>query len=62
MLDNLPSIGQMLKLIVLLFLALIVVKIVTAIVALFIPLLIVAALIAGGVYLFNKLQTNGAAS
>ena len=60
MLDNLPSIKQMLKLIVLLILALIVIKIAVVIVAMLIPLLFVAAIIAGGVYLFKLVQSNGA--
>jgi hypothetical protein len=60
MLDNLPSIGQMLKLVALLVLLLVVALIVVAIVKLLIPLLFVAAIIAGGVYLFNKMQTSAA--
>jgi hypothetical protein len=61
-LDNLPSVGQMFKLVVILLLAVIVVALVVAIIKMLVPLAILAALIVGGVYLFKKLQTNGAVS
>jgi hypothetical protein len=59
-LDGLPSISNMVKLIVLLILAVIVVALVMAIVKMLIPLLVLAALIVGGYWLFKRLQTNGA--
>ncbi len=62
MLNNLPSLGQMLKLIVFLILALIVIALLLAIVKALIPLLIVVALVAGGVYLYRQLQAQGSAS
>mgnify|MGYP007111990564 FL=1 len=61
-LKNLPSLGQMLKLIVFLVLALIAIGLVLAIVKALIPLLIVVALVAGGVYLYRQLQAQGSAS
>ena len=61
MLDNLPSIGKMFKLIIVLILALIAIGLVLAIVKVMLPLLLLAAIIAGGVYLFNKMQANGSA-
>lgn len=57
--NSLPSVGQMFKLIVFLILALIVFGLVIAIVKVLIPLAIVAAIVAGGVYFFKKMQTNG---
>jgi hypothetical protein len=60
--DNLPSVGQMFKLVVILLLAVIVVGLVVAIIKLLIPLAILAAFVVGGIYLFKKLQANGAAS
>lgn len=62
MLDNLPSIGQMFKLIVVLILALIAISIVVEIVKTLLPLLFVAAIIAGGYYLYTKMQENGTVS
>ncbi len=59
-LDSLPSIGNMFKLIVVLILALIVLGLVLALVKMLIPLLILAAFVAGGYWLFKRLQTNGA--
>lgn len=61
-LDNLPSVSQMLKLVVILLLAVIVVGLVVSIIKMLIPVAVLAALILGGVYLFKKLQTNGAVS
>lgn len=61
-LDNLPSVSQMFKLVVILLLAVIVVALVMAIIKMLIPLAILTAFIVGGVYLFKKLQTNGAVS
>lgn len=60
MLDTLPSFRQMFKLIVFLILALIVLGLVAAIIKAVMPLLIVAAIVVGGVYLYNKLQAEGA--
>ncbi len=62
MLNNLPSLGQMAKLIVFLILALIVIALLMAIVRALVPLLIVAVLVAGGVYLYRQLQAHGSAS
>ena len=62
MLKNLPSLGQILKLIVFLIHALIVIALLLAIVKALIPLLIVVALVAGGVYLYRQLQAQGSAS
>lgn len=58
-LEKLPSIRSMLKLIIILVLALVVVKIVLGIVAALLPLLIVAGLIYGGVWLWKRLQNDG---
>ena len=58
-LDNLPSFGQMAKLIFFLILALIVLGLVLAIVKMLMPLFILAVLIGGGYYLYTKLQANG---
>ncbi|MEB2287102.1 MAG: hypothetical protein OZ934_03220 [Anaerolineae bacterium] len=62
MLQNLPSAGQMFKLIFFLILALIVIGLVLAIIKALIPLLIVVALIGGGIYLLRRLQVQGSAS
>jgi uncharacterized membrane protein len=62
LLNNLPPLSQMLKLIVFLILALIVIALLMAIVRALVPLLIVAALVAGGVYLYRRLQAHGPAS
>lgn len=62
MLKDLPSVGQMFKLIFFLILALIVIGLLLAIVKALIPLLIVVVLVAGGVYLFRRLQAPGSAS
>lgn len=55
-LDNLPSVRNMLKLIVILVLALIAISIVVAIVKALTPLIIIGAIIVGGVYLYRQLQ------
>ena len=60
MLDNLPSVRNMLKLILILILALIVVALVVEIVQALMPLIILGAIVVGGVYLYKKLQANGA--
>ncbi len=62
MLNNLPSLGQMFKLIVFLILALIAIGLLTAIVKALVPLLVVIVLVLGGVYLFRRLQASGSAS
>lgn len=59
LLNNLPSLGQMIKLIVFLILVLIVIGLVTALVKALMPLLIVAAIVLGGIYLFRRLQSPG---
>ncbi len=61
MLNNLPSLGQMFKLIVFLILALIVIGLLTAIVKALVPLLVVIVLVLGGLYLFRRLQAQGSA-
>jgi hypothetical protein len=58
-LDSLPSIGNMFKLIVFLILALIVLGLLIALVKMLVPLLILAALVAGGYWLYKRLQSNG---
>ena len=58
-LDSLPSIGNMFKLIVFLILALIVLGLLIALVKMLVPLLILAAFIGGGYWLYKRLQTNG---
>lgn len=60
MLDNLPSVRNMLKLILILILALIVISLLVQIVQALMPLIILGVIVAGGVYLYKKLQTNGA--
>jgi len=55
-LDNLPSVRNMLKLIVILVLALIAISVVVAIVKALTPLIIIGAIIVGGVYLYRQLQ------
>lgn len=55
-LNDLPSVGNMFKLIVFLILALIVIGLVAAIVKVLMPLLVVAAILIGGYYLFNQWQ------
>lgn len=62
LLNNLPSLGQMIKLIVFLILALIVIGLLTALVKALVPLLVVIVLVLGGVYLFRRLQAQGSAS
>lgn len=62
MLDNLPSVRQMFKLVLFLLLALIAVSIVVAIVEALLPLLFVAAVIVGGIYLYNRMKENGSLS
>jgi hypothetical protein len=55
-LDNLPSVRSMLKLIVILVLALIAISVVVAIVKALTPLIIIGAIVVGGVYLYRQLQ------
>jgi len=57
-LDTLPSVKQMLKLIVVLLLALIALSLVLEIAKLIMPLLVLGLLIAGGFYLFTRLQKS----
>jgi len=59
-LDNLPSVGQMFKLVIVLILAVIALGLVLALVKLIVPLAVLAALVLGGVYLFKRLQAPGA--
>lgn len=59
MLNSLPSLGQMVKLILFLMLVLIVIGLVAAIVKAMMPLVIVAALVLGGIYLLRRLQSQG---
>ncbi len=61
-LNNLPSLGQMFKLIIFLILAIIAISLVVALVKVLIPLLFVAAIIVGGLYLFKRLQEPSSAS
>ncbi|MBI5959290.1 MAG: hypothetical protein HY866_11180 [Chloroflexi bacterium] len=60
MLDNLPSVRNLIKLIIVLILGLIVVSLVVKIVSALMPLFVMALLVVGGVYLYRKLQTNNA--
>ncbi len=57
--DSLPSVRNLLKLILVLILGIIIVGLVLRIVELVMPLLILAAIVAGGFFLFKKLQANG---
>ena len=59
MLDNLPSISQMFKLVIVLILALIAIAIIVKIVELLIPVIIIGALVVGGYYLYQKMQNEG---
>jgi hypothetical protein len=60
MFENLPSISQMFKLVVVLVLAVIAMGLVLAIIKMLIPLAILAAIILGGVYLYKRVQNEGA--
>ena len=55
-LNNLPSVRSMVKLIVVLLLALIAISLVVAIVKALTPLIIIGAIVVGGVYLYRQLQ------
>ncbi len=57
-LENLPSLGNMVKLIVFLILALIALALVIAIIKALIPVLVLAALVLGGYYLFTRWQDS----
>ncbi len=57
-LNSLPSISQMFKLVIVLLLAVLAFGLVLAIVKMLIPFAILAALVAGGYYLFKKSQTS----
>jgi hypothetical protein len=59
--ENLPSVGQMFKLVVVLLFAVIAFALVIALVKMLIPLLILGAIIAGGVYLVKRMQKQNAA-
>lgn len=61
MLNNLPSIGQMFKLVVVLLLAVIALMLVIALVKILLPLAILAALVVGGIMLFKRVQKPSAA-
>jgi hypothetical protein len=58
-LDSLPSVRNLIKLIIILILAIIVVSLLLEIVKIVMPLLVLGAVVVGGYYLFKKLQTNG---
>jgi flagellar biogenesis protein FliO len=60
--EKLPSVRSMMKLILVLLLALVAISIVLAILKALTPLIIVVALIAGGVYAYQKLQASGSKS
>jgi hypothetical protein len=55
-LNNLPSVRSMLKLIVILVLVLIAISVVIAIIKVLVPVLILGAIVVGGVYLYRQLQ------
>ncbi len=59
--DNLPSVGQMTKLIVVLILALIAISIVLEIVSKLLPIAFILAVGLGIYYLYTKLQEDGKA-
>jgi hypothetical protein len=59
--DNLPSIGNMFKLIVVLILALIAISIILEIVKVLLPIAFIIAVAAGVYYLYQKMQENGKA-
>ena len=54
--DNLPSVRQMVKLIIVLILALIAISIVLEIVKVMMPILVIVAIGVGAYYLYQKLQ------
>lgn len=58
--NSLPSLGQMVKLIIFLILALIVFGLVSAIVKTVFPIALLAAVIVVAAYFFKKMQANGA--
>jgi len=60
MLNKLPSVGQMFKLVVVLLLAVIAVGLVMALVKMLLPLAILAALVAGGIMLYKRAQRPSA--
>ncbi len=57
-LNNLPSVGQMFKLVIVLLFAVIAVGLVLAIVKMLLPVAVLAALVVGGYYLIQKMQNN----
>ncbi len=57
-LNKLPSVKNMIKLIIVLLLGLIALSLVIAIAKLLIPVLIVGLLILGGIYLFRSLSSS----
>jgi len=57
-LNNLPSVGQMFKLVIVLLFAVIAVGLVLAIVKMLLPVAGLAALDVGGYYLIQKMQNN----
>lgn len=59
-LDNLPSSRNMIKLILFLILAVVAVALVLAIVKMLMPLVILGAVVVGGVYLVRQLRTTHA--
>jgi len=60
MLNKMPSIGQMFKLVVVLLLAVIAIGLVMALVKMLLPLAILAALVAGGIMLYKRAQRPSA--
>ncbi len=54
--ENLPSVGQMFKLIVFLILVLIVMSLVAAIVKALMPVIIIGLILVAGYYFFNRWQ------
>ena len=62
MFDGLPTLGQMFKLVMVLLLAAVAIGIVLLIVKMLMPLLIIGALIVGGIWLFKKVNGQSAAA
>lgn len=60
MLNKMPSISQMFKLVVVLLLAVIAIGLVMALVKMLLPLAILAALVAGGIMLYKRAQRPSA--
>jgi hypothetical protein len=56
-LNNLPSVGQMFRLIVFLILALIVLGLVIALVKMLLPVALLAVMVLSGIYVYKRYQT-----